>query len=101
MDWIGKKFSIKVMVVIGRLWRDLDLDYLCLVAYCAGDSRFNMIEHAWSPTTSWLTGLVLSEKVPGEAVAPDRPSDLSQDEQLAKEKIVLDNDERHQTVLTK
>ena len=88
-DW--RKNSLKLLVVIGRLWRDLDLDYICLVSYCAGDSRFNMIEHAWAPTTSWLTGLCLNDKVPGESNPPDKQSNLTRDECREKEVIVLDN----------
>ena len=88
-DW--QKFSLKVIFVVGRLWRDLNLDYICLVSYCAGDSRYNMIEHAWAPVTKWLVGLTLSEKVPGEATAPDRQTQLSDDELKEKETIVLEN----------
>ena len=87
-DW--KKNSLKVAIVIGRLWRDLDLDYVCVVSYCAGDSRFNMIEHAWSPTNTWLTGLCLSDTIPGETLPPDRQTNLSEEERLDKEKTVLD-----------
>ena len=61
-DW--KKSSLKVIMMMGRLWRDLGLDYLCIVSYAPGDSRFNMIEHSWVPMTMWLTGLQLSDKVP-------------------------------------
>ena len=56
-----KKFSVQVMLVNGRLWRDLNLDYLCLVPYYTGDSRYNMIKYAWVPCTNCLTGLFNSQ----------------------------------------
>lgn len=87
-DW--GKYSVKVAMCAGRLWRDLGLDYLCLVAYSSGDSRFNMVEHAWAPTTAWLAGLCLSATLPGETTTPDKQTDLTPEEREAKEKKVLD-----------
>ncbi len=88
-DWT--KNSVKVAMCAGRLWRDLGLDYICLIAYSAGDSRFNMIEHAWAPTTSWLAGLCLSATLPGETLTPDKQAGLTTGERITKEKRVLDN----------
>ena len=88
-DW--NKNAIKTLMLVGRLWRDLNLDYVCLTAYASKDSRFNMIEHAWAPVNSWLVGLCLSECVPGETDPPDKQSQLSESERVKKEKVVLDN----------
>ena len=67
-DW--SKTSIKTVLSMGRLWRDLGLDYLCVIAYAPRDSKFNPIEHAWSPVTSWLSQVVTSATLPGESVPP-------------------------------
>ena len=56
-DW--HKNSAKTFLAMGRLWKDLKLDYLLLVSYAPGDSKFNPIEHAWAPITIWWSGLVL------------------------------------------
>ena len=61
-DW--KKNSIKVFFCMGRLWRDTHLDYLCMTSYAPGDSKFNPIEHAWSPVTIWMVGLLLLNSLP-------------------------------------
>lgn len=87
-DW--KKHSLKVVQMIGRLWRDLNLDYLCIVAYSPGDSRFNMVEHSWAPLTMWLTGLQLKASLPGEEKTPQEQTKLTQQERETKEAIVLD-----------
>ena len=50
-DW--NKTSLKTFVAMGRLWQMHQLDYLCMIAYAAGDSKYNPIEHAWSPITFW------------------------------------------------
>ena len=86
-DW--RKHSLKVVMMMGRLWRDLGLDYLCIVAYALGDSKFNMIEHSWAPVTSWLTGLQLRATLPGEEKSPEEQS-LNQSEKSRKTAIVLD-----------
>ena len=88
-DW--SKNSLKVLVSLGRLWRDLSLDYLCVVAYCPGDSKYNMIEHSWSPTTLWLCGLVLPATLPGESKTPDQQKNLTEAEKREKEAQVFDN----------
>ena len=67
-DW--NKSSVKTLLCMGRLWRDLHLDYLDIFAYAPGDSKYNMIEHAWAPVTNWLSQLVTSAVLPGEDRSP-------------------------------
>lgn len=87
-DW--KRNSVKVVLMMGRLWRDLELDYLNIVSYAPGDSRFNMIEHSWAPLTMWLTGLQLLAIVPGEQKSPEEQTNLSSKERRRKDAAVLD-----------
>jgi hypothetical protein len=67
-DW--HRNSAKTFLAMGRLRRDFKLDYLLLVSYAPGDSKFNPIEHSWAPITIWWSGLVLPAPAhqPTEAV---------------------------------
>ncbi|XP_038052645.1 uncharacterized protein LOC119725325 [Patiria miniata] len=78
-------------MTMGRLWRDLHLDYFCILGYAPGDSRYNMIEHCWAPVTTWLTGLQLSDTIPGEDKNPEAQSKLSEEDRARKNATVLDN----------
>ena len=61
-DW--SKSSLKTMLCMGRLWRDLELDCLLILSFAPGDSKYNMIEHAWAPVTRWLSQLVTRDTLP-------------------------------------
>ena len=78
------------MLAMGRVWEKLQLDYLLLTSYAAGDSKLSPIEHAWAPVTMWCTGLVLDCKLPGEAVCPNRQSGLSDAEKKTKNTSVFE-----------
>jgi hypothetical protein len=56
-DW--NKTSCKTFLAMGRLWKQLKLDYFLLISYAPGDSKYNPIEHAWAPITMWWSALVL------------------------------------------
>ena len=88
-DWSHK--SPLTQLYMGRLWRDLDLDYLVLVSYAPGHSAENMIEHAWAPLGKFLVGVTLPAALPGEDLPPCRQSGLSSDAKEKKEAKVLDN----------
>jgi hypothetical protein len=86
-DWSFK--SQLTIFYMGRLWRDMDLDYLTVCSYAPRHSAFNMIEHAWSKLSKLLVGVTLSAMLPGE----DRPpfqQKLSEQELHNKEALVFD-----------
>ncbi|XP_062515262.1 uncharacterized protein LOC134190768 [Corticium candelabrum] len=65
----GPDYSIKSILTIiafGRLWRDKNLDFLIMCTHAAGDSCYNRVEHAWSPLSSSLAGVILPASLPGE-----------------------------------
>ena len=59
--------------------------------HISGLSRYNPIEHGWSPLSAWLAGVSLSNKLPGEDKPPAEQSGLSTEELATKEKLVFDN----------
>lgn len=87
-DWSFK--SPLTQTYMGRIWRDLNLDYLVLVSYAPGHSAENMIEHAWAPLGKFLVGVTLPATLPGENVPPCRQSGLTRLEKEIKEAKVLD-----------
>lgn len=56
-DW-STKFTPN-LINFGRLWQNLKLDVLILTCYAQGHSRYNPIEHCWSPLSKLLTGVTL------------------------------------------
>lgn len=87
-DWNVK--SLKNDLIMGRLWRDLNLDYFVAVSYAAGHSNFNMIEHAWSPLSRYLAGVILSPNLAGEDNPPYQQK-LSPELLKEKELLVFDS----------
>ena len=58
----GPDYSVKSMLTVlhfGRLWKDLGLDFLLMATHAPGDSAYNEIEHAWSPLSRLLAGVIL------------------------------------------
>ena len=55
-DWSVR--STATIVQMGKLWRDCGLDLLVAVSYAPYHSRYNPIEHAWSPRSNDLIGVV-------------------------------------------
>ena len=53
-----------------RLFKKIDADILSVFTYAARYSAFNCIEHAWSPLSNHLTGVVFSPTIEGESIAP-------------------------------
>ena len=82
-DW--SKTSLKTFIVMGRLWRDLNLEFLSVISYAPGDSKYNPIEHARSPVTSWLSQVVTKDVLPGEDTPPFKqpltPKEIQQKEE--------------------
>ena len=88
-DWSHK--SPLTQMYMGRIWRDLNLDYLVLVSYAPGHSADNMIEHEWAPLGKFLVGVTLPATLPGDNLPPCRQSGLTSDIKEKKEAKVLDN----------
>ena len=42
-----------------RMWRECDLDILCVTSFAARYSAYNLIEHLWSPMSKRLTSVRL------------------------------------------
>jgi len=63
---------------------------LICVCHAPGLSRYNPIEHLWSPCSKWLAGVSLLACLPGEDRPPSQQS-LSEEEKSAKEKQVFAN----------
>ena len=89
-DWSVK--SMLTLVEMGRVWRDMGLDCLCLTSYCAGLSAFNPIEHYWAPLSRNLSGVILPAIDDGDTVPVPRLSvrDLPREQIKAKLMKVLD-----------
>ena len=49
---------------LGNLWIDSGADMLLVTSYAAGQSAYNMIEHAWSPLSNRLTSVKLPAVLP-------------------------------------
>jgi len=52
--------KISFMFLLGRLFRLFDLDILCAITYCPGDSKLNPIERLWAI----VTGLFGADDLP-------------------------------------
>ena len=87
-DWTPKSNVNEFF--LGRLWRDLKLDMLVGVCNAPGLSRYNPIEHLWSPCSRWLAGVSLPDHLPGERPPPQQ-TDLPVEQRLEKEVKVFDN----------
>ena len=53
-------------------------------------SAFNPIEHAWSPLSNALTGVILPAIIPGKEPPPNKQK-LTAEQQREKEATMLDN----------
>ena len=63
---------------------------ITFTSYTAGQSAYNMIEHAWSPLSNRLTSVKLPATLPGEDKPPNKQV-LEKEEREEKEKRMLDN----------
>ena len=75
---------------IGRLWEDAGADMIVVTSYAAGQSAYNMIEHAWSPLSNRLTLVKLPAVLDGEEKPPNKQTNITEDERKEKEKLMLD-----------
>lgn len=74
---------------IGRFWRDTGVQ--CLICTCEApySSRYNPIEHKWSPLSKYLAGVQLSACLPGEDKPPCEQGGLTENEIKYKEEKVF------------
>ena len=63
---------------------------IIVASYAAGQSAYNMIEHAGSPLSNRLTSVKLPVILDCEDKPPNKQSDLSDEERAQKERIMLD-----------
>ncbi|VDI30459.1 Hypothetical predicted protein [Mytilus galloprovincialis] len=75
--------------LIPILKEQFSLDALVLNSYCPGQSAYNPIEHAWSPLSDALAGVILPPNIHGEEKAPCQQK-LSKEEKTQKEAVVFD-----------
>ena len=87
-DWSSK--CPANVINYGRLWRDNNLDLLILSSYAPKHSRYNPIEHAWSPLTKWLAGVTIPITLEGESIPPFNQN-IPQEEKEQKTKKVFQN----------
>ena len=78
------------LLLYGRIYRDLHLAGLVLMRRAGGLSSENNIEHAWSPVSKQLGGLILSADPTGQGVPCQRP-ELGDDEILELESDLFDH----------
>lgn len=88
-DW-STKFTPN-LINYGRLWRNLKLDVLVFTCYAPGQSRFNPIEHCWSPLSKLLTGVTMPIRLSENVSSPWEDNSLSKEEQLKQKGEVLNH----------
>ena len=62
----GDDYSIRSqhnIHLLGRLWRDLELDMIVFIKNAPGDSKYNEVEHLWGFLTPKLAGIMLSREL--------------------------------------
>lgn len=87
-DWTPKSNINEYF--IGKLWKDGDYDMLISTCMPPGLSRYNPIEHVWSPCSKLFAGVSLPACLPGEKRPPAKQS-IPSVEKLQKELTVFKN----------
>ena len=89
----GADFSPKNVVnrlFYYRLFKELNYDTLSVSTYAARYSAYNAIEHAWSPLSNLLAGVVFSPMMERDSKPPCQQSTLTLDQLREKEFSVFD-----------
>ena len=60
-------------------------DMIIITSYAAGQSAYNMIEHAWSPLSNRLTSVKLPAILEGEEKPPNKQTNLTEEERIEEE----------------
>ena len=87
-DWSPK--SNLNQFFLGRFWKDKNLDMLISICFPPGLSRYNPIEHLWSPCSKWLAGVSIPACLPDETVPPTLQS-IDAEQRAEKERAVFNN----------
>ena len=82
-DW--STASLLNAIFFMRLWRDCNLDMLCICSYAARFSANNPIEHLWAPMSKKLNSVRISAIAEGDNKPPCQLTSLSSEEQKKKE----------------
>ena len=77
------------MLFFLRLWKECNLDLLCICSYAAHYSAYNPIEHLWAPMSKRLASVMFSAVAKGDAKPPCHLTGLSAEEKK-KEAEVFD-----------
>ena len=72
-----------------RLFQELNFDLYSVFTYAARYSACNPIEHAWSPLSNLLAGVVFSPKLEGDSKPPCHQKNLSANEIRKKSMLCL------------
>lgn len=84
-------FTEKALLVLADFMKAEKLGVLGVGGPCANNSASNEIEADWSPLKTAIAGLILSDTVGSDTMAPDKQADLSHDELVAKDLAVFKN----------
>ena len=63
-DW--NTASLWNAIFFMRLWKECNLDILCVCSYAARYSAYNPIEHLWSPISKHLNSVRFTENAEGD-----------------------------------
>ena len=88
-DWNDASWT--VLLYLTRMFRRLNLDFLCMSKYAPKNSALNPIEHGWAPLSKMLTSVRLRSSLDGESLTPAAQSQLTQTERKQKEALVFDS----------
>jgi hypothetical protein len=84
-------FIEKALIVLSEVHQENKLGTLLIGGPCGKNSADNYIEGCWSPLKLSIAGLILSDTVGSDSVAPDRQTDLTPEEVALKDLAVFKN----------
>jgi hypothetical protein len=81
--------SLRVLISMGRVFRDLELEALWLYCNAGGLSAYNIIEHLWSYISKVLCGVSFPATLTEEKIPPCNQRNLTPDEREDKERSIF------------
>jgi hypothetical protein len=81
--------SLRVLLSMGRVFRDLGLEGLWLYCNAGGLSAYNMIEHLWSYISKVLCGVSYPATLSEEKIPPCNQRNLTPEEREDKERLIF------------
>ena len=82
--------SYKNIILYAKLWKVSGLDQLIVTCNAAGWSAMNPIEHLWSPLSSSLTSVQLSDSFKENGIPPYADTDINKTEKKKQNKEILE-----------